>query len=34
MLSLILKFKKVMIALLVGYMLSACPVNSSFIHVF
>ena len=30
MLSLILKFKKVMIALLVGCMLSACPINSSF----
>ena len=33
MLSLILKFKKVMIALLVGYMLSACPINSSFADV-
>ena len=33
MLSLILKFKKVMIALLVGCMLSACPVNSSFADV-
>ena len=30
MLSLILKFKKVMIALLVGCMLSTCPINSSF----
>ena len=30
MLSLILKCKKVMIALLVGCMLSACPINSSF----
>ena len=30
MLSLILKFKKVMIALLVGCMLSACPINSSY----
>ena len=33
MLSLILKFKKVMIALLVGCMLSACPINSSFADV-